>query len=379
MASVRRDYYEVLGVAREASEEEVKKAYRKLAMQYHPDRNVGDGEAEEKFKEAAEAYEVLRDPEKRRRYDRYGHAGLEGMNIPHFNNAQSVFDLFGDFFGDLFGGRGAGRRGPHRGADLQLIVDIDLLEAARGAKKSVTLDREEVCGECSGSGARRGTRPAPCRHCGGQGVVAVSQGFFRIQQTCRGCGGTGTILTDPCPNCRGNGRVVAPRTMEVNIPPGVDTGTRIRYGGEGAAGDPGAPRGDLYCVVRVREHAIFQRDGGNLICQVPITFSQAALGGDIEIPTLGGPFNYRLKAGTQSHEVLRVQGYGMPALRGGRAGDLLVQVIVETPRTLTKRQEELLRELAEIEHKHVSPERKSFLDRLKGFFTGMQSGTEAKA
>lgn len=381
MASGKRDYYEVLGIAKGASEEEIKKAYRQLAMKYHPDRNLGDPDAEEKFKEAAEAYEVLRDHEKRRVYDRYGHAGLEGMNVPHFNNAQSVMDLFGDFLGDLFGGRGGrgGRHGPQRGADLQIVVDIDLIEAARGIKKSVTLEREEVCGECSGSGARRGTRPATCRQCNGQGVVAVSQGFFRIQQTCRGCGGTGTILTDPCPACRGHGRVVSPRTVEVTIPAGVDTGNRIRYGGEGAAGDPGAPRGDLYCVVRVAEHAIFQRDGANLVCQVPITLSQAALGGDIEIPTLEGPFTYRLKAGTQSHEVLRMPGYGMPSLRGGRPGDLLVQVTVETPRRLTKRQEELFRELAEIDQKNVSPERKSFLDRLKSFFTGEVPGTEAKA
>lgn len=374
----KRDYYEVLGVAREAGDEEIKKAYRQMAMKYHPDRNVGDPEAEEKFKEAAEAYEVLRDGEKRRRYDRYGHAGLEGMNIPHFTNAQSVYDLFGDFLGDLFGMR-TGRRGPARGADIQVVVDIDLLEAARGVKKTITLDREEVCSECSGSGARKGTRPAACRQCGGQGVVAISQGFFRVQQTCRGCGGTGSVLTDPCPACRGQGRVASQRTVEVSVPHGVDTGTRIRYSGEGAAGDPGAPRGDLYCLLRVREHNIFQRDGANLVCQVPITVSQAALGAEIEIPTLEGPFKYRLKAGTQSHEILRVQGYGMPTLRTGRPGDLLVQVTVETPVNLTKRQEELFRELAELEHKNVSPERKGFLDRLKEFFAGNQPGTAAKS
>jgi molecular chaperone DnaJ len=363
----KRDYYEVLGVRREADDEEIKRAYRKLAMQYHPDRNVGDPEAEAKFKEAAEAYEVLRDPDKRQRYDRYGHAGLEGLNVPHFHDAQSVFDLFGDIFGDLFGQRR--RHGPQPGRDLEVLIELDLAEAARGVRKSVTIPREELCSECAGHGLRRGTRPAPCRRCGGQGVVVQSQGFFRVQQTCRGCGGRGTIITDPCPACGGSGRVTSRRTLEVDIPPGVDTGNRIRCSGEGEAGDPGAPRGDLYCVVRVREHPLFQRDGTHLICQVPITFSQAALGGDIEVPTLDGTLPHKLKRGTQSGEVVRIPGQGMPSVRGGRRGDLLVQLIVETPRHLTKRQEELFRELAELDQKHVPPQRKSFLDKLKEFFT----------
>jgi molecular chaperone DnaJ len=376
MATSKRDYYEVLGVGREADAEEIKRAYRRLAMQYHPDRNVGNPDAEERFKETAEAYEVLRDPDKRHRYDRYGHAGLEGMNVPHFNDAQSVFDLFGDLFGDIFGGRG--RAGPQPGRDLQVAVDLELVEAARGVTKGITLGREELCSDCSGNGCRRGTSPAPCRRCNGRGVVVVNQGFFRVQQTCRGCGGRGAVITDPCPECNGNGRVMARRSLDVNIPPGVDTGTRIRISGEGEAGDPRAPRGDLYCLIRVREHPFFHRDGTNLVCQVPVTVSQATLGAEIEIPTLGGKIPHSLKRGVQSGEIVRVAGLGMPNLRGGRAGDLLVQVVVEVPRTLTKRQEELYRELAELDQKHVSPQRKSFMDKLRDFFKADQFGPDVK-
>jgi molecular chaperone DnaJ len=377
MMAAKRDYYDVLGVRREADEEEIKRAYRRLAMEHHPDRNVGNPEAEEKFKEAAEAYEVLRDPTKRQSYDRYGHAGLEGMNVPHFNNAQSVFDLFGDLFGDFFGPRG-GRRGPQAGRDLQITIEVELVEAARGVTKSITVPREELCGDCGGSGARRGTQPAQCRRCQGRGVVIQSQGFFRMQQTCRGCGGSGFVITDPCAGCHGNGRVVAKRTLGVAVPPGVDTGTRIRLGGEGEAGDRGAPRGDLYCLLRVREHPLFQRDGVNLICQVPVTFSQAALGGEIDVPTLDGAIKHHLKRGVQSGELIRIAGKGMPNLRGGRSGDLLVAVLVETPRHLTKRQEELFREMADIDQKHVSPERKSFLETLRRFFAADEPSPDAK-
>jgi molecular chaperone DnaJ len=373
----KRDYYEVLGVGKDSDGEVIKRAYRKLAMQYHPDRNVGDETAEIKFKEAAEAYEVLRDPDKRQRYDRYGHAGLEGLNAPHFNNAQSVFDMFGDLFGDLFGERR--QYGPQSGRDLQVAVEIGLAEAARGTTKNLTIPREELCQECSGNGSRRGTQPATCRRCGGRGVVLQNQGFFRMQQTCRGCGGRGVVITDPCPTCHGNGRVVARRALEIAIPPGVDNGTRIRLGSEGEAGEPGAPRGDLYCVIRVKEHSLFHRDGPNLICQVPVTFSQAALGADLEIPTLDGKISHPLKRGIQSGEVLRIAGKGMPNLRGGRPGDLLVQVILETPRQLTQRQEELFRELAELDHKHVSPQRKSFLDKVRAFFTPEGPPSEARS
>lgn len=363
----KRDYYEVLGVRREADEEEIKRAYRQLAMKNHPDRNAGDPEAEERFKEAAEAYEVLRDPVKRQRYDRYGHAGLEGMNVPHFSNAESVFDLFGDIFGDIFGQRS--RHGPQPGRDLQMVLDLELAEAYRGTSKTVQVPREELCGECSGTACRRGTQAATCRRCNGHGVVVQSQGFFRMQQTCRGCGGRGVVITDPCPSCRGQGRVAVRRSIEISVPPGVDTGSRIRLTGEGEAGDPRAPRGDLYCVIRIREHPFFRRDGSSLICQVPITFSQAALGGDIDVPTLEGAITHALKRGVQSGDVIQISGHGMPSLRGGRRGDLLVQIIIETPRNLTKRQEELFYELSEIDQKHVSPQRKSFLEKLRSFFT----------
>lgn len=377
MAIQKRDYYEVLGVRREADDEEIKKAYRQLAMKYHPDRNVGDAEAEERFKEAAEAYEILRDPAKRQRFDRYGHAGLEGLNAPNFNNAQSVFDLFGDLFGDIFGGRGS-RGGPQSGRDLQVVLDIDLVQAFRGVSKTIHVPREELCTECSGNGCKRGSRPAQCKRCNGHGVVIQNQGFFRLQQTCRSCGGRGEVITDPCPTCHGNGRVSTRRSIDVSIPPGVDTGTRIRLTGEGEAGHPSAPRGDLYCTIRVVDHALFQRDGNNLICQVPITFSQAALGGEIEIPTLEARISHKFKRGLQSGEVVQIPGHGMPSLRGGKRGDLLVQVIVETPKHLTKRQEELLRELAELDHSHVSPQRKSFLDKLRDFFSPEQADANAE-
>jgi molecular chaperone DnaJ len=377
----KRDYYEILGVRREADDEEIKKAYRRLAMQYHPDRNVGDAEAEGKFKEAAEAYEVLRDPAKRQRYDRYGHAGLEGMNVPHFDDPEAVFNLFGDLFGDFFGQRG--RHGPFAGRDLQTVVELDLVEAYRGTTKSLTITRGERCGECHGSGSRPGSQPRPCRRCRGQGVLLMRVGFLPIQQqqTCPDCRGRGVVITDPCTVCRGQGRVEARPTLEVAIPAGVDTGMRLRVSAEGEAGEPGAPNGDLYVVLRVREHPLFHRQDLNLICQVPITFSQAALGGDVDIPSLDGRLPYKLKRGVQSGDVQRISGKGMPNLRGGRPGDLLVQFVIETPRQLTKRQEELFRELAELDRQHVSPQRKSFLDKLRDFFNPSPEvpGAENKA
>jgi molecular chaperone DnaJ len=371
--TAKRDYYEVLGVSRTADAEELKKAFRKLALQYHPDRNSGDPEAAEKFKEASEAYEVLSNPDKRQRYDRYGHAGLEGVPMPDFANSQSVFDLFGDIFGDLFGG-GRVRRGPRAGRDLLYELEISLSEAARGCKRTITFPREEACSDCHGSGCRPGTRPAMCRYCRGQGVVLRSQGFFRIQQTCRACGGTGAVITDPCPACQGRGRVRIQRTLEVSIPAGVDEGNQLAVHGEGEVGEAGAPRGDLICEVHVRPHPIFKREGDHLLCQVPITFSQAALGGPIQVPTLDGPMTYSLKGGVQSGETVRIPGKGMPNVHTKRPGDLIVMLLVETPRHLTKRQEELFRELAEIDKKHVSPQRKSFFEKLKQLFTGETPG-----
>jgi molecular chaperone DnaJ len=364
----KRDYYEVLGVERSATVEVVTQAYRKLAMKFHPDRNHGDRDAEEKFKEAAEAYDVLRDQDKRARYDRYGHAGLGGAGGANFGSPRDIFDHFGDLFGDLFGG--GGRGGPQAGRSIQVGIEIDLGEAYRGVRKTVTIPREELCNDCSGSGSKRGSRPATCQRCGGRGAVVMQQGFFRVQNACRACGGSGRIVTDPCTGCQGRGRIQARRSIDIDIPPGVDTGMKVRHAGEGEAGDPGTPRGDLLVAVRVREHALFHRDGNHLVCQVPVTFSQAALGADIDVPSLDGAMTMPLPKGTQSGEVLRVPRRGMPDVHGGRRGDLLVQVIVETPKTLTKRQEELLREMAELECRNVQPARKGFLDKLKEFFSG---------
>jgi molecular chaperone DnaJ len=375
----KRCFYEVLGVERTASAEELKKAYRALALKYHPDRNSGDEEAAHKFKEVAEAYAVLGDADKRQVYDRYGHAGLSGMSMPDMSSMDSIFDMFGDMFGGIFGGGGGRRRrGPRAGNSLHLMLDITLIEAARGAKKSVTVPRKETCPDCSGSGAKAGSRPSPCRQCGGHGVVQLSQGFFRVQQTCRACMGHGQVITDPCAGCNGAGRVSVKRTIEVRVPAGVASGMEDVYRGEGEAGEPGGPRGDLIVEFRVREHPFFRRDGDHLVCQVPVTFSQAALGGDIEVPTLDGPITHSLPRGVQSGEAVRIPGKGMPNLRSGRKGDLYVVVTVETPRNLTKRQEELFRELAEIDKKQVSPERKSFFEKIREFFSSKEASEAAE-
>jgi molecular chaperone DnaJ len=373
----KRCYYEVLEVSRDADEETLKKAYRRLAMKYHPDRNPGDTEADTRFREASEAFEVLRDPQKRQRYDRYGHAGLDGMNGPGFRSAEDVMDIFGDLFGDLFGGRR--RRGPQAGHDLQLAMEIDLVEAYQGVRREVRIPRRETCADCGGQGSKPGSKPQACRRCNGHGVVVQGQGFFRIQQTCGVCRGRGTVITDPCVRCRGVGAVQVEKTLTVQVPPGVDDGMSIRLAGEGEAGDAGAPPGDLYCVIRVRQHPLFVRHNQELHCEVPITFSQAALGGPLEVPTLDGKYTTTpLPRGAQSGDEIHISGKGMPHVRGGRAGDLVVHLRVVTPRKLTKRQEELLRELGEIDGNHVTPERKSFLDRVKEFFTSLGSREESK-
>ncbi|MGL6073831.1 MAG: molecular chaperone DnaJ [Fimbriiglobus sp.] len=369
----KRDYYEVLSVSRSASEDEVKKAYRKLAMQYHPDRNAGDAEAADKFKEATEAYEILSDGQKRQLYDRHGHAafqngggggGAGGMPV-------DLGDIFGDLLGSFFGGGSGQRRrqGPQRGQDVQAILDIELVEVASGVKKQITIKREDVCEPCSGTGAKPGTKPTACKRCGGQGVVIQKQGFFQVQTTCRSCNGSGQLISDPCLSCKGNGRIVGTRSLEVEVPPGVDTGDRIRFTGMGDAGEPGAPRGDLEFAVRVKEHRFFQRDGQNLICQWPITFSQAALGGKIEITTLTNEkVEYELSRGIQTHEVLRLQNHGLPSRRGGRKGDLLIQVVIDTPQVMTEEQEKLFTRLRELEvedaERDEPPPKKSFFSKL---------------
>jgi molecular chaperone DnaJ len=372
MMATKRDYYEVLGVARDASEDDNNRAYRRLALKFHPDRNPNDAEAEQKFKESAEAYEVLSDPEKRSRYDRYGHQGLSGTGFHEFTNAEDIFEAFGDIFGggmfaDLFGGRRS-RQGPRAGRDLRVQVELDLFEAARGVTKTFDIRRDEICSPCKGSGAKPGTQPISCSYCGGRGQVLQSQGFFRIATTCPGCQGRGTQIREPCPDCGGSGRVKTKRSLDLPIPPGVDTGMKVRLRGEGEPGDNGAPRGDLYCYISVREHPLFHREGLNLICQVPITFTQAALGAEVEVPSLTGTQPLSIPRGTQSGEVFHLRGQGMPDPHGRSRGNLVVQVVIETPRKMTERQEELLREFAEVEQVNVSPHRKSFFDKVREYF-----------
>lgn len=372
----KRDYYEVLSVTKTSTEVEITKAYRKLAMQHHPDRNVGDAEAEVRFKEVTEAYEILKDPQKRDRYDKFGHAGLSGAAAGGGFSGGGLHDLFDDLLGSFFGGGGPSnnrrqRSGPRPGRDIQAVLDLDLVEAATGCKKSQTVPREEICRDCVGNGSKPGSKPAMCRRCNGQGAVILNQGFISVQQTCRACDGRGAVITDPCGTCRGNGRVEVRRTIDVDIPAGVDTGNRIRYGGEGDSGDPGAPRGDLEFVIRVKEHKFYQRDGHNLVCQWPITFAQAALGGPLELTTLTGhKVAHELPRGVQTHEVIRIAGHGMPNPRGGRKGDLLVQVVVETPTSLTPEQEQLFRKLAEIDKTQPPTPRKGFFGKLKDFISG---------
>ncbi len=368
--ATKRDYYEVLGVQRNASEKDIASAYRKLAIKYHPDSNPGDENATEKFKEAAEAYEVLSDREKRARYDQYGHAGVE-QGVHHYHDVEEIFEAFGDIFGgsifgDLFGG-GRRRRRHRRGADIRCDVTLTLEEAYRGITKTVQFSRSKQCDTCSGSGSEPGSGRETCRRCGGHGQVVQSAGFVRVQTTCPACQGAGSLITNPCDNCRGHGFVAGSVKLDVVIPPGVDNGMRVRLGGEGEPSPDGGPPGDCYCVISVRQHRLFQRDGSNLILQLPITYTQAALGATIEVPTLDGADQLEIPKGTQSGEVFRRRSKGMPDPHGTRAGDLLVQTFIETPKKLTARQEELLRELAELENKNVTPHRKSILEKISDY------------
>lgn len=371
--AAKRDYYEVLGVEKTASAAQISSAYRKLALKYHPDSNRDDPLAVEKFKEAAEAYEVLNDAEKRARYDQYGHAGVGG-SAPHFNDVQDIFDAFGDLFGGglfegLFGGGRGGRRRQRRGADLRCDVTLDLLEAAKGVKKTIEFPRNKRCEKCQGTGSKGASRET-CRRCGGRGQVVQTAGILRVQTTCPSCQGAGSIISDPCDECRGRGAVQGRVRREVMIPAGIDDGMQVRLSGEGEPSPDGGPPGDVYCFVSVKQHALFHRDGPNLVLQLPITFTQAALGATIDVPTLDGKTPLDVPGGTQSGDVFRLRNLGMPDPRGGSSvGDLLVQTLIEVPKKWTQKQEELLRELAKLEHAHVTPHRKSFLDKLKTYFT----------
>jgi molecular chaperone DnaJ len=366
----KRDYYEVLGVERNATEGKISEAYRKLALMYHPDRNPGDEEAVGKFKEAAEAFEVLSHIEKRARYDRFGHAGLEGGGAPRFRDVSDIFDAFGDFFGQGFFGDVFGRgRGPrvHKGADIRCEVTLDLMEAAHGAVKIVRFPRHVACEACRGSGAKPGTQPERCQYCNGHGRVVQRTGMFSLQTTCPACHGQGLLIREVCGECHGAGYVEKTATRKVEIPAGVDDRTRLRLQGEGEPSPGGGPPGDCYVFIQVHPHPLFQRRGQDLCCEAPISYTQAVLGATIEVPSLDGSQELHIPAGTQSGEVFTLKGQGMPDPRHRGRGNLLVQVIVEVPRTLTAEHEAALRHLAEIENTHVSPARKSFFGKLKEF------------
>jgi molecular chaperone DnaJ len=380
--STKRDYYEVLSVTRTASGEEISVSYRKLALEYHPDRNPDDDDAITNFKEAAEAYEVLSDADKRARYDRYGHAGVDGNSGggAHFTDVNDVFEAFGDIFGGggMFGGGGGGRRrrGPKRGGDVRCDVTLTLAEAARGVKKEVIFNRRELCETCSGSGARKGTKPESCDYCGGRGQVLQSAGMFRVQSTCPACHGAGSIVKTPCDDCSGQGMVRNRIEKPIEIPAGVDSDMKIRVTGEGEPSPDGGSPGDCYCFVTVEEDPMFEREGQHLICRVPITYSQAVLGATIDVPTLDGTEEVQIKPGSPSGEIIRLRKRGMPDPRYTGVGDLVIVLDIEVPKKVPKRQEELLRKLAEEEHKNVMPERKGFFDRMKEYFVLEEDETE---
>ena len=379
MAENKRDYYEVLGVSKGASEEEIKKAYKKLARKYHPDMNPGDKEAEEKFKEVNEANEVLSDPEKKARYDQFGFAGVDpsygaGAGGGAYGAGGFDFgdlgDIFGSFFGGGFGGTRANPNAPQRGESLRTSVTISFEEAAFGCEKEITFGRIEPCSTCGGSGCKAGTQPETCSRCGGRGTIRTQQNFMGMtmqsSQPCPQCGGTGTIITDPCTACRGKGKVRHTKTIKVKVPAGIDDGQSFRVRDEGNAGSNGGPNGDLLVTVSVRKHPIFTRDGANVVCQMPISFTQAALGASIEVPTLDGKVRYQIPEGTQTGTTFRLRGKGIPYVGYKTRGDQFVTVVVETPTKLTREQKELLRQLESSVGEDGQPKRKSFFDKLKG-------------
>ncbi len=373
----KRDYYELLGVSRTATEAELKSAFRKLAMQHHPDRNPGDKDCEHRFKEINEAYDVLKDADKRAAYDRFGHAAFEHGGSGHgFGSdfASSFADIFDDLFG--MGGRRSRGSGRERGADLRYNMEISLEEAFAGKSAQIRIPTPVTCEACSGSGAKAGTRPRACPTCGGQGRIRHAQGFFTLERTCPACQGRGQVIEDPCPNCSGSGRVTRERTLSVNIPAGVEDGTRIRLAGEGEAGVRGGPAGDLYIFLSIESHQFFQRDGADLHCRVPISMVSAALGGSFDVPTIdGGKTKVKVPEGTQSGRRFRLHAKGMPVLRSKQVGDMYVQVVVETPQKLTKRQRDLLMEFEKMSSHETQPESSGFFTRVKDFFDGLGSRT----
>jgi molecular chaperone DnaJ len=374
----KRDYYEILAVNKNASAAELKKAFKRLAMKYHPDRNPDDKDAEEKFKEAKEAYEVLNDPQKRAAYDQFGHAGVDQSAGGHPGGGASFSDIFGDVFGDIFsggGGPGGGQQRARRGADLRYNLDLSLEDAVRGTTVKIRVPTSVQCSTCGGSGAKKGSQPEQCTTCGGVGQVRMQQGFFSLQQACPHCEGTGQVIKDPCGTCHGHGRTQERKTLSVKVPAGVDNGDRIRLSGEGEAGERGAPSGDLYVQIGVKEHPLFVREENNLYCEVPISFVTATLGGTLEVPTLDGKVKLTIPAETQTGKMFKLRGKGVKSVRGGPVGDLLCKVSVETPVNLSNKQKELLKQFEETmtdgAKKH-SPKEHSWMDGVKNFIDGIK-------
>lgn len=373
----KRDYYDVLNVSKNATKDEIKKSYRRLAMKFHPDRNTNDANAEKKFKEAKEAYEVLSDNSKKETYDRFGHDGLNQTGGRGPSGAEGFSDIFGDVFGDIFGGgRGGGRNQVFRGADLRYELKLDLEKAISGDSIKINIPTQITCNECSGSGAKEGSNPVKCGTCDGVGQVRMQQGFFSVQQTCPKCQGNGTVIQDPCLKCHGLGRTAKTKTLSVKVPSGVDNGDRIRLSGEGEAGKNGGPSGDLYVEIRVNPHKIFEREGSNISCEIPISILVAALGGEIKMPTLNGSVSVKIPPGTQSGKIFRLKGKGVTTARDNRVGDLYAAISVETPVNLSSKQKEILKDFyTSIEKggKKHSPRHNSWVSSVKNFFDRISS------